>query len=330
MNWVQINLSSVISHLQSRIARVVPLSLLGIAAVACTRCPQDTYGDLKARIPSPETKNDGLDLKGWIYSSIQSTTSDEKHYYYHYPSDDPAKPALVLLHGLLFDGKNFLEFRPLANHFNLYAFDLPNRSSFYRGNNDDFAELLEDFLQSLKLKDIYLGGVSLGGQIAMIYASKPRAVPLDGLVLISTDTAKNERDLKQARRLAKTTARVTDREEDKTLCLVTRLVEKKKKDAKGTLSSLDNFVLRSVQFYNQVLDTSIEQQTPVALKNIRVPTLIVHGDRDSVIDIKDAKQLTQYLPDAAFVSLKGGEHTVAYTHATEITARIVERFFPTR
>jgi pimeloyl-ACP methyl ester carboxylesterase len=302
--------------------------LLGLAAVSCTHCPKSKYGDLVNSVPSQATKNDGVDLKGWTYEKVISEKSKETHYYYHFPSDDPSRPTFVFLHGLIFDGKDFLEFKPLADRFNLIAYDLPNQSSFYRGKTDDFAELLTDFLTTVKLEKIYLGGVSLGGQIAMIFASKKRPVEVEGLVLISTDIAKTDDELKKSKRVAERTAGITDREAGKTLCLVTKLVRKKKEDADGKMNALDHFVLRKVDFYNQVLDTAIDMKTPIPIRSITAPTLIIHGDADSIIDINDARGLVDTIPDATFEVIKGGEHTIAYAHAREIV-RLIEDRFPT-
>jgi pimeloyl-ACP methyl ester carboxylesterase len=293
---------------------------------ACTRCPAAEYGDLRTKISSQETKNNGVDLKGWTYEKAVSKTSGQAHYYYRFDSPNPDAPTFVFIHGLIFDGKNFLDFKPLAKDFNLIAYDLPGKSSFYRGGADDFADLLDDFLKTLLLEKIYLGGVSLGGQIAAIYAAKPRAASLQGLALISTAVAENEKSLKKSKRLAKATLRITDREEDKTLCIVTKLVNRKKDKSGEKQNALDNFVLRDVDFYNQVLDVSLHMEHPIALKSITAPTLIIHGDKDSVIPIEEAQKMTPLIPNATFVTVPGGEHTVAYSNPDKIIRQIEKRF----
>ena len=309
------------------ILTAIPLILLTLNG--CTRCPESEYGDLAASVPSPETKNDGVDLQGWTYETIVSKQSGETHYFYRYPAVDPNKPTFVFLHGIIFDGKNFLAFKPLFEHFNLIAYDVPGQSRFYRGNTDDFSALLTDFFTAMGLRRIYLGGVSLGGQIAMIYAAKKRPVPLDGLLLISTEIAKTQRELRKSRARARATEKITDRDERKTLCVVTKLVNRKKKDAKD-MAILDQFVPRRVAFYNQVLDTNLKMETPVPLRNIKVPTLIIHGDADTVVDIEDGEALGAYIPNSTFVTIKGGEHTIAYTHADRIVSEIEKRFISGR
>ncbi len=309
-----------------RIPRRIPLLVLvSLTVVSCFRCPESQTDALLKRIPSPESKNEGVDLKGWVYEKIVSAAG-QPHYYYRFPSDTPDKPTLVLLHGLIFDGKNFLEFKPLASHFNLIAYDLPNESAFYRGQSDDFAALLTDFLTAMKLEKIYLGGVSLGGQIALSYAAKPRPVELMGLILISTDASKTDRELRKAKRVVRTTERITNREAGKTLCVVDKLVKKKQAEAGEKLESLDNFVIRKVDFYNQVLDTTKAMEAPLPLKSITAPTLIIHGDADSVVSIDDARGLVDAIPNAKFVTIHGGEHAIAYSHPDEIIRNIEARF----
>jgi pimeloyl-ACP methyl ester carboxylesterase len=304
--------------------------LVSLGLLSCVRCPEAKYGNLKEKVLPPETKNNGVDLKGWTYERIVSPKSGETHYYYQLQAtdsdQDSAKPTFVFIHGLLFDGKNFLDLKPLAEHFNLIAYDLPNQSSFYKGNTDDFPALLSDFFESIKLNEIYLGGVSLGGQIAMIYTAKPRPVTVKGLLLMATDLPKDEKSLRKSRRLARNTARITGREEEKTLCVVTKLTDRKKKEAGGKLEALNALVLRRVEFYNQVLDTSINMSDLVPLKSIKVKTLIIHGDQDSVVAIDDARALVDSIPDAELVTIEGGEHAIAYSHAKEIVQLVEKRF----
>ena len=55
---------------------------------------------------------------------------------------------------------------------------------------------------------------------------------------------------------------------------------------------------------------------------VRVPTLILHGDADPVVDIAHAEFYARAIPDAEFESVQGGGHAFVLTYRSEVTPRI--------
>lgn len=58
------------------------------------------------------------------------------------------------------------------------------------------------------------------------------------------------------------------------------------------------------------------------LEQIRVPLLVVHGMKDTVVPYLQAEQLTKRVPGAELLSMKDGEHVSIFTHRAPIRERI--------
>jgi pimeloyl-ACP methyl ester carboxylesterase len=98
-------------------------------------------------------------------------------------------PALVLLHTLRTQLDLFEKVIPeLAKHFTVYALDYPGHgySDIPKARYDAafFTNTVEAFLDKLDLRDVTLAGVSIGGSIALIIASR-RNLRVAGVVAIN-------------------------------------------------------------------------------------------------------------------------------------------------
>ncbi len=297
--------------------------------VACTYCPNSKYGDLIASIPPVERKNGGTDLKGWVFKKIISKSSGHTHYYYHLPSFRADKPTFVLIHGMFLDGRTFLNFGRLAEHYNLIAYDLPFDSPFYTGKRADFSVLLSDFFDEMNIESVTLGGVSLGGRIAMAFFEHNKDVALEGLVLISTDIPKTKSELKTDQRSGRLILRLTGGKDEKLICLVKKLSDRQKRK-RDTLrpSVFEIFSIKQPSFYKQVLNMMTSSRDLVKLNLIKCPTLIIHGDEDTTVSIGKARGLLDHIPQARFVSIPKGDHGIVYSHADVLLENIITHLRP--
>ncbi len=61
------------------------------------------------------------------------------------------------------------------------------------------------------------------------------------------------------------------------------------------------------------------------LPKIDVPTLLVHGDADRILPYEaTAKRLPGLIEDLHFVTVQGGPHNIAWTHADEVNEALLE------
>ena len=307
-------------------AAFVFLSLPGISG-CITRCPDAQIDAVLASIPDPETKNNGVDLKGWEYKKARSEKSGETYYYYHMPSRKEGAPIFVLLHGMFLDGRTFLNFGPLADEFELYAPELPQQSPFFHGQVEDFPNILQDFLDTVGIERMILGGVSLGGQIAMFYMVYGQKTPVDGLALMNTDMVKSDEELADAKKNAERLLKITKDDDRKMICLLHKLAKRKRKKADASEREVMKiFAVKHPSFYRQVLYTARNMKSPPDLKRITVPTLVVLSDADTTIPFESAKHLPAAIPESTLQVVKGGEHSAAFTRADEVVGYIREKF----
>ena len=303
--------------------------LLGLFA-ALTSCPDEQVESILAGIPDPAHKHrEGDDLSGWRYASETSERSGETYYFYHMPAETPDAPVFVLIHGLFLDGRTFSNFDSLASKFELYALETPQTSSFYTGRVSDFAAMLDDFLGAIGVDRIYLAGNSLGGQIALTYLLGKGKTRVDGLALIATDMVKDQEALFDAKRNVKRILGLVDDDDCKMLCILSKVVEWKKRRADETEREvLSLFDYKRPEFYRQVMYAGIHLETPPALSKIKIPTLVVLGDSDGTISFNEAKTLVDYIDGARLEVIKGGNHDLAFTRADEVVAHILSAFAP--
>ncbi|MFC6645765.1 alpha/beta fold hydrolase [Granulicella cerasi] len=61
------------------------------------------------------------------------------------------------------------------------------------------------------------------------------------------------------------------------------------------------------------------------LRQIKVPTLVIHGDDDLILPIDSTgKRVSEFVPQAKLVVIEGGPHGLNWTHATEVNTALLE------
>ena len=95
-----------------------------------------------------------------------------------YEAGDVSKPILILLHGAMYDEARFIwdqMFPFLSQYYHVYAFDNPRhgKSRPWSGNMDHsrLMEILDTGFQQLNIHRFSLLGLSMGGGLAIEYAS---------------------------------------------------------------------------------------------------------------------------------------------------------------
>lgn len=63
---------------------------------------------------------------------------------------------------------------------------------------------------------------------------------------------------------------------------------------------------------------SLRDSRPLPLAEVAVPTLVVHGTRDSIVAAEHGRRAARLIPGARFVALVGGEHFALFTHMRQL------------
>lgn len=222
---------------------------------------------------------------------------------------------VILLHGW---GQNtkMMEYIAdfLCKHFKVYSLDLPGFGNTAEPNeswgNEDYVELLKEFVDTKKIKNPILIGHSFGCRIALYYAYKYEVYKM---VLTGAAGIKPKRTLRwyfnvYTYKLGKILLKPFK-----------NLSEKLRKNAgsedyknasdvmKGTLVKCVNFDI-----------------TPY-LKDIKPETLLVYGDKDTATPLWMGKKLEKEMNNATLVVFEGDDH-FAYFHQGDRFNRVLDAF----
>ena len=70
-------------------------------------------------------------------------------------------------------------------------------------------------------------------------------------------------------------------------------------------------------------DIKTTQTRTYPLKDIAVPTLIVHGTKDPLVPFQEhGKRLATEIPGAQLLAVEGGEHVTIFTHRKEVQLKV--------
>ncbi|WP_429339206.1 alpha/beta fold hydrolase [Ornithinibacillus bavariensis] len=242
------------------------------------------------------------------------------------------KPPIILIHGFVASSYTFHRLKPLlANNFSVIAIDLPgfgksekSTSFIYSFNN--YAHLVLECLHYFSIKEAYIAGHSMGGQIAL-YTAKRAPNRVKRLILFSSSGY-----LPRARSL---------------LIYISylpffHLLAKQKIGPQTVIQNLKNV------FYDHSLITNdqIEEYgRPLQDKNfskalvrllrhregdlrseelqkIHTPTLLLWGEEDRVVPLTIGKKLVKDLPNARLISYERAGHLITEEKPLELYHQI--------
>ena len=208
-------------------------------------------------------------------------------------TDNKDNLIVIICHGLSSskESKTSLVLKENLNKFNISTF----RFDFYghgesdgrfeditlTGGVDDILNAI-NYLRNLGYKKIGLFGASFGGNCALLATAKT-----DDLVVLGL------------------------------MCPVSnysgKLVAQKSKEEIKNWKNI-GFINYSSSFHGKMrLNYSFFEDSKIndgweAAKNIKIPTLVVHGDKDTTVPIEQSKRLCSILSNRKFKIIKGADH----------------------
>ncbi|MEG9861735.1 MAG: alpha/beta hydrolase [Parvularculales bacterium] len=248
-------------------------------------------------------------------------------------------PPLVLIHG---SNSSLHAWEPwverLGERFRLITVDMPGHGLTGTTPADDYSQegmvaFLEEFTEGLNLEHFALGGNSMGGGISLLYAlENPGAVT--ALVLVSSGgmPRTGEEDTPLVFRLAS----IPVIRDILSYILPRSLVEDGLKhsiedDALVTGEMIDRYYDLSLYPGNRRATmarfASYADREPLdsRLGELRIPALILWGEKDNLIPVASAHAMKQALPDAELVIYNDIGH-VAMEEIPDESAAAVQTF----
>jgi non-heme chloroperoxidase len=270
------------------------------------------------------------------YVDVAKENSTSIHLYYE---DHGSGQPVVLIHGYPLNSASWEKQLPalLKAGYRVIAYD---RRGFGKSsqpatgyNYDTFAEDLHKLVQHLKLRDFVLVGFSMGGGEVARYLGKygskgvSKAVIIGGVPPYLLKTADNPEGIDGA---------------------VFEGIEKAVSADRYAFFTefFKNFYNTDMYLGKRVSEQAVQASWNVAaiasgiaslacvptwhedfrkdLEKINVPTLVLHGDADRIVPFPAAGQRTAKLVKGAeLVVIKDGPHNIAWTHADELNAALL-------
>lgn len=206
---------------------------------------------------------------------------------------------------------------------------------------EEQADLYAEFIDLLEIKHVIVFAISGGGPSAIHFALRHRD-KCRGLVLVSTCGGevlgkpplsfyvitflaklppfvamfkrKTETNLKRSLRRSISDPDILERtlRDDAVMTLYKELV----------VGCFHRMAERIEGTRNDVRTTR-ERSYP--LKDIAVPTLVIHGTKDPLVPFEEhGKRLATEIPGAKLLAAEGGEHVTIFTHRSEVQTRVSE------
>lgn len=235
-------------------------------------------------------------------------------------------PVIVLVHGFsasLHTWEPWVE--ALKADHRVISIDLPGHGltrapKDYAVSMDGFVAAIESFAETRRLDRFVLVGQSMGGDVAWRYA---RAHPerLSGMVLLSSagwpqegDSEFDDGSLFFAL-LEKPWGRPLVRDLDASATIRRGVTLSYADKSLATDETIERYVRlgRAPGHRDIVIDLLLgfSERTPAteeALAAVRVPTLILHGDKDALIPVADARKFDAALPVSNLIVYPGAGH----------------------
>jgi pimeloyl-ACP methyl ester carboxylesterase len=258
-------------------------------------------------------------------SGTESRSVEVDGYRVHYLAEGPADgQPIVLVHGL---GGSAEEWRNLASWlvnagFRVYLPDLPGfgrseQPADFSYSVHDQAEVVVGFLDALRLKQVDLGGSSMGGWIAQLVAARhPERVRR--LMLFDSVGLYEKPDWDTRLFTPATTAEL-----DQLMALLMPHPQK-----------IPSFIARDiVRFSNQrawivqrAKATMLTGQdaTDNLLPQLRMPVLIVWGAEDRIAPLSQGARIHQLVPQSELAVFPGCGHVAQMQCTAQIGPKVVE------
>ena len=231
-------------------------------------------------------------------------------------------PAVLLLHGLGATGDSWqMQFPALIDAgFRILAPDMRGfgKSTYPGGSNNSrvMAKDMVAFMESLAIKSSHIIGISMGGTIAIqLILDQPSMV--DTLVLTNTFAKLRPQKLSlwffYAVRLALIHTFGIKKQAD----FVARRLFPEPEQAQLREVFQAQVIQANPSGYRSTMRSYARFDLSEQVKSIRVPTLIITGERDSIVPPEIQVELANQIPDAKHVFIPDAGHAVSVEQPIE-------------
>lgn len=229
--------------------------------------------------------------------------------------------SIILLHGWLasLETMKVLQ-KHLSKNFKVYNVDvigfgksdLPEEPM----NVNDFGDFLSEFIMKLNIENPILIGHSNGGRIIINYAGRNLG-NINKIVLIDSAGIKPKRKISYYFKI------YTFKFIKKLLKILPKKFEYLKEKVINKFGSED--YKSSPEVLRQTMNIIINEDQRNIMPNIKVPTLMIWGDKDTDTPISDAREMEKLIANSGVAVLEGTGH-FSYLENWPLCKRILDEF----
>lgn len=243
------------------------------------------------------------------------------------------KPTIFLIHGFVASSYTFNQLKPLlARDFSVIAIDLPGfgnseKSISFTYSFENYANLVLECLDYFHIREAYIAGHSMGGQIAL-YTAKNAPDRVKKLVLFCSSGY-----LPKAKNYLIYSSYLP----------FFYLIAKKKINSQSVIKNLRNvfydhsYITKDqIEEYGRPLQDKNFPKSLIRLlrhregdlssdqlANIHTPTLLLWGEQDKVVPLVIGKKLAKDLPNSKLISYDRAGHLVTEEKPKELYEEIL-------
>lgn len=215
--------------------------------------------------------------------------------------------CLLLLHGW---GSKLDLFNNIIDHlskeYKVVALDMPgfgkSDEMIEAWNVDDYVDFIIEFTESLKIDKLSILGHSFGGRVIIKLVNRNNlSFNIDKLILV--DAAGIKHTIKKVSLKTKTYKILKVMVDNK---LVKKVFPNALEILKQKFGSED--YRNATKIMRETMVKVINEDLTCLLPNIKQPTLLIWGDKDTATPIEDAYLMEEKIPDAGLVTIKGTGH----------------------
>ncbi|MEM2143758.1 MAG: alpha/beta hydrolase [Candidatus Jordarchaeaceae archaeon] len=237
------------------------------------------------------------------------------------------EPWLVFIHGAWTSHKWWRWIIPeFSDRFGTLSFDLRGHGKSSKLKSpfsvEGFARDLDELLSYHNIFDCVLIGWSLGGSIAMQY-SIDHPQKIKGQVLISTRSKKDVKMKLEARLFEVLTQfRLVSFENG----LKKRFQRMLQQETSGVIAdwAIKELLNNSRADFFRIAASFLDWNLTKDLSTVRIPSLVICGEKDSLVPKKFSEQIYRELPLAKLFLIRGCDHTVILDRPADVCKAVKE------
>ena len=231
------------------------------------------------------------------------------------------KTPILILHGWMVGGERYQKIQKIfeKHGYDVYSPDMPGFGDVPLTKPimilDDYVSWVTNYMRKHTLKKVTIIGHSFGGRVAAKFAvSHPRMIA--SLVLTGAPLIKRPLPLKKRfiALMAKAGKKITAR--------LPKIVEKNiRKTIYYTLGEWDYYKAGQMK---ETFKAIISEDLVSVLPNISVPTLVVWGDMDTFVPLRDGKEITAKIKDSTLDVIHNATHKLPYESPKEFADSVLK------